>query len=313
MYHPYLRGKQNELILLRENTELLNDASMIPIIEPVKKNLAPLKKAITTLMNANSKFIIIINPKHGDFKNDATDIAQKIINETLSSYDNFCMGYTVDAESDINEIESFLNTYQNKSITFIHNGFPKADQLAQLLNNYTNIAKHIFMDGQSGKLYQKKFKKDGIKRVLIRDGFKKYINREYPNKEHFSDLHITFDDESMDGFGDFLIVGNDYSESGGPAYAIALHLTYLEEDEDMYIRHFISDRVDTPTDPAGKFLEALDKLVNTVEADPLILKTDAYKQYKDFFDKSHFPGLGYVKKLSMQHHMEIIAKFLTEQ
>jgi hypothetical protein len=31
----------------------------------------------------------------------------------------------------------------------------------------------------------------------------------------------------MDGFGDFLIVGDDYSESGGPAYAIAIHLTFI--------------------------------------------------------------------------------------
>ena len=30
----------------------------------------------------------------------------------------------------------------------------------------------------------------------------------------------------MDGFGDFLIVGDDYSDTGGPAYAVAIHLTF---------------------------------------------------------------------------------------
>lgn len=115
----------------------------------------------------------------------------------------------------------------------------------------------------------------------------------------------------MDGFGDFLIVGDEYSESGGPAYAVAIHLTYLNEDEVMYIRHFVSDRNDTPTDPAGKFAEALSKLVARVEEDELIYKSEAYKQYKDFHDRGHFPGLGYVKKLSMQHHIETLAKFLS--
>ena len=46
MYHPYLRGKQYELILLRENAKLIKNASMVPIIEPVKKNLTALNKAI---------------------------------------------------------------------------------------------------------------------------------------------------------------------------------------------------------------------------------------------------------------------------
>ncbi len=71
MYHPYLRGKQNELILLRENAKLLSDAGMIPIIEPVKKNLAPLEKAIESLSKENVPFILIVNPRNGDFKNDS--------------------------------------------------------------------------------------------------------------------------------------------------------------------------------------------------------------------------------------------------
>lgn len=78
----------------------------------------------------------------------------------------------------------------------------------------------------------------------------------------------------------------------------------------MYIRHFISKSNDTPTDPAGKFAEALAKLVERVEEDDLIFKSDAYRQYKDFHDRGHFPGLGVVKKLSMQHHIETLAQFL---
>ena len=35
----------------------------------------------------------------------------------------------------------------------------------------------------------------------------------------------------MDGFGDFLIVGEDYSEAGGPACAVAIHLTFIDPDQ----------------------------------------------------------------------------------
>ena len=119
----------------------------------------------------------------------------------------------------------------------------------------------------------------------------------------------------MDGFGDFLIVGDDYSESGGPAYAVAIHLTFIDPDNDdvMYIYHFVSDTNDTPTDPAGKFAQALKKLINKLESERSNLyETSAIKEFRDLHAKEHFPGLGYVKKLSMKHHIETLAQYLAE-
>lgn len=310
MYHPYLRGKQNELILLRENAKLLSDAGMIPIIEPVKKNLAPLEKAIESLAKENVPFILIVNPRNGDFKNDSLPLFSDLIDTTLKDYEQFCLGYIVDAQSSLIDVKSFLDDNANRSIAFIHNGYPKAKELGLLVNQFDNVKKHIFLDDQI--LYRRQFSKDGVKKVLVKDGFQKNRNKDYSEVEIFSELHLTYSELGMDGFGDFLIVGDEYSESGGPAYAVAIHLTYLNEDEVMYIRHFVSDRNDTPTDPAGKFAEALSKLVARVEEDELIYKSEAYKQYKDFHDRGHFPGLGYVKKLSMQHHIETLAKFLSE-
>jgi hypothetical protein len=310
MYHPYLRGKQNELILLRENAKLLSSAGMVPIIEPVKKNLAPLEKALENLTKENVPFILIVNPRHGDFKNDSLSLFSNLIDTTLKDYEQLCLGYIVDAESTLLDIKSFLDDNTHINHAFIHNGYPKAKELGLLVNQFDNVKKHIFLDDQI--LYRKQFSKEDVKKVLIKDGFQKNRNKDYPEVEIFSELHLTYNELGLNGFGDFLIVGDEYSESGGPAYAVAIHLTYLNEDKVMYIRHFVSDRNDTPTDPAGKFAEALSKLVARVEEDELIEKSKAYKQYKDFHDRGHFPGLGYVKKLSMQHHIETLAKFLSE-
>lgn len=284
---------------------------MIPIIEPVKKNLAPLEKAIGSLAKENVPFILIVNPRHGDFKNDSLPLFSNLIDTTLKDYEDFSLGYIVDAESTLINIKSFLDDNTNRNIALIHNGYPKAKELGQLVNQFDNISKHIFLDDQI--LYRRQFNKEGVQKVLIKDGFKKSRNKDYPEVEPFSELHLTYDELGMNGFGDFLIVGDEYSESGGPAYAVAIHLTYLNEDEVMYIRHFVSDDNETPTDPAGKFSQALNKLVVRVEEDELIYKSDAYKQYKNFHDRGHFPGLGVVKKLSMQHHIETIALFLNEE
>lgn len=311
MYHPYLRGKQYELILLRENAQLIKDASMVPIIEPVKKNLTALNKAIDELKKKNVSFVLIINPSKGDFKNNPLQI-EEFINSTLVDYNNFYIGYIVDAESSLIDVEDFLNRFTNKAISFLHNGYPKAKELAETINQFDNVKKHIFLDEQI--LYRRAFKKEGIERVLIRDGFIKQIRgKDYPDNEAFSELHLTYSEMELQGFGDFLIAGNEYSESGGPAYTVAIHLTYLDEDDLMNIYHFKSDRNDTPTDPAGKFVEALNKLIHKVEEDTDIYQGEAYRQYKKFYYEEHYPGLGFVKKLSMQHHIEVLADYFNRQ
>ena len=144
-------------------------------------------------------------------------------------------------------------------------------------------------------------------------GKKRQRNRDHPHNEFFSDLHITYEEEGMNGFGDFLTVGDDYSESGGPAYAIAIHLTYISPNNDhaMYIYHFLSDRQDTPTDPAGKFAEALANMIAELDtAGCPVLETAAVREFRQLHRDNHYPGLGYVKKLSMQHHIETLAAYL---
>jgi hypothetical protein len=116
----------------------------------------------------------------------------------------------------------------------------------------------------------------------------------------------------MDGFGDFLIVGDDYSESGGPVYAVAIHLTFIdpEDDNSMWIYHFVSERQDTPKDPAGKFAEALARMMRVLNRpNSKVLETGAVREFRELHRQGHFPGLGHVKKLSMNHHIETLANY----
>jgi len=167
-------------------------------------------------------------------------------------------------------------------------------QVSVELEGFSNIKRHVFIEGYAQKLYQRHLKNKNTKRILVRDGFKaQKKNAHYPPTDHFSDLHITYPDEGMDGFGDFLIVGDEFKVGGGPAYAVAIHLTYLDEDEDMNIFHFISDQTDSPTDPGGKFLEALYKLVKEIKKPKSqIFKSSACEEYLDFYDKSILPVNG---------------------
>lgn len=312
MFFPFFRGKQFELILLRDNAEFIAKNGICPIIEPVKDNFPSLKRAIDQLKQFSAFFIFIINPQVGDLRNNATNKLRDLIENDLVGYTNMSLGYIINSKTTETTVQKVIQSKPKTSFSIIHYGFTEGKKLSSAISDLDNVKSHIFIDGYAGKLYQRHFKKDGVQRILIRDGFKIRKNANYPDNEHFSDLHITYGDEGVDGFGDFLIVGDEYREEGGPAYAVAIHLTYLDAEEDMYTRHFISIRTDSPTDPAGKFLEALNKLVQDLQKKltPIFL-SNAVKEYIDLHKKKHFPGLGYVKKLSMQHHLELIANFLS--
>jgi hypothetical protein len=66
MYHPYFRGKQYELITVRELAPLLATSEFRPIIEPVKESLGGLQKALDAVIEAKGRAVVIVNPHHGD-------------------------------------------------------------------------------------------------------------------------------------------------------------------------------------------------------------------------------------------------------
>lgn len=310
MYYPYFLGKQYELIAIRENAERMSHAAIVPIIEPVKQNMSGLRRALNALVEREIRFVLIVNPQCGELCDIDSAHIHELINDTLSEYPNFSLGYIASQDTSLQEVTTFANSAVHP-VAIVHSGYQRGRELADALANLDKITEHIFIEDYCSKLYRKHFSEKT--RVLIRDGFIKRKNREHPDVEHFSDLHITYPDENVDGFGDFLIVGDDYSESGGPAYAIAIHLTFIDpdEDDDMFVKHYVSDRTNSPVDPGGKFLEALQKLADDVgRRNSKIYQSEAVQEFIKCHTRGHYPGLGYVKKLSMQHHIELMAALL---
>lgn len=308
MYYPYFRGKQYELISIRECAEMISEAGFVPIVEPVKESLNGLARAIDAVVEADGSLVLIVNPVNGDLSGDSAGLID-FLDEKYAENDSVSAGILLAEDFDLNEVERLREAVGDRQLTFIHAGFSDGKGLADLISGWGECS-HVFIDNYSGKLYRRHF--NGSERILVKDGFQKRANRLHPPIEFFSDLHVVFVDEGADGFGDFLIAGDDYSEGGGPAYAVAIHLTFIdqEKDDEMYIHHFKSDRVDTPTDPAGKFAEALRKLVEEVQRPgSKILRTEAVEEFLSLHARGHFPGLGYVKKLSMQHHIETLANY----
>lgn len=309
-YFPYFRGKQYELITVRECAGVFRNSGFTPVIEPVKSQLNGLSKTIDAVIEEGGTVIVVANPKIGDLS-DNNDRLIELLNAKYEEDKLVTVAIILDESTTFGEATALCNQFEGKNLALLHSGFSQARALAEAVRNNDHLTCSIFEDRKSGKLYQNHFAFH-TERVLLKDGFKKRRNRDHPDVEIFSDLHITFPMEGMTGFADYLIVGDDYQESGGPAYTIAIHLTFINDDDDniMYVRHFKSIRQDTPTDPAGKFAEALKQLIEHI-ASPQnkFYETSAIAEFRELHEKGHYPGLGYVKKLSMKHHIETFAQY----
>lgn len=308
-YYPVLRGKQFELICLREKAEFIANHGLSPIIEPVRDSPVALIRALKRLNEVGANCWLIANPVIGPLKGRSLAFEKGELTDLMLASANLNWVYQVYAESDLVNLSAFVGELPSGGI--FHHGNVAAqevhDALTMARNNGIAPAMHFFRE-KCGDRYRMKF--DGIPAVAIEDGFKKQVkNSQYPDDEFFSDLILLFEDKGFIGFGDYLVLGDDYSEGGGPAYAVAIHVTYRNARDDgaIHIRHFVSDTNDTSDNPALKFHEALTKLVAAVnDVANGIMRTDAIEEFLRLYQTGHFPGLGYVKKLSMQHHIELM-------
>ena len=107
-------------------------------------------------------------------------------------------------------------------------------------------------------------------------------------------------------------MAKDFIEGGMLPYAIAIHLTYQKSADQIFVHHFVSDNNFDQSNIRGKFHEAAIKiepffnengLDHTAAVDEFILKAESEDGY---------PGLGYIKKLSVKNHLELITHILSE-
>ena len=307
MYFPYLRGKQFELIALRELCALFPDElqKISPVIEPVKPS-STLNSTLGELANRNANFNIIINPRVGDLKNQYDEIIEIISSSLPDDYSNYQLAVIIHpkTERNIQSLIDFLNGLEldYNGITLIHKT-EISNQNIELLHIELNVTYNLIYFSKTSRRYYREF--DSATLVSLDDYFEELSrNADYLNQESdFSNEYRFYQQDGFVGFSDFLTIGDNYSESGFLPRAVAIHLSYLDNDR-IKVKHFVSDSNEDVSDIGGKFSEAINKLV--IWCDENNLNTSAINVFRDLQQRGHFPGLGTLKKLSIMNHIELV-------
>ena len=302
MYFPYFRGRQYELLALKELAlGRLISSSVIPVVEPVKL-IPALNNSLAAFSKSELPISLILNPNVGDLAEEAETIDQLI--------DRFCTDQAIIPSVLLNEsTEAVVSKLAQK-------GLANKDVLAVLDNrDYLDIYCALFGEDSprftlcpDERLIRRKVKKS---KILFDDRFNKQNrNADYPEDEFFSDNHLDLESDNYVGFGDYSIVGREYIESGFAPYAVAIHIVYFADDSSLRIKQFVSDSNDDISDVAGKFYEAVTKLYNWYVHGQEKQLTSGLQILLDHYKNQTYPGLPTLKKLSIIHHLELVGNYL---
>jgi hypothetical protein len=306
MYFPYMRGKQFELLALKETAIRLKNNKVFPIIEPVKSSVKPL---ITTINELNQHLIypyIIINPEIGELLGNPPIQLITTLNTANAQYIPCIRINNTNVATAVTIAAQFISDNVNFAL-YIQEYVPTS------LNIYMQVSVvNVFKESSS---YPAQFIHSVPRSVILCDSFPSKIrNADYQIAPVLtSNAHLTYNNGAAPnqiGFGDFLTIGEKWSENGGPAYVVAIHISYI--DNNMYVKHCISiTGNNNQYDPGGKFLEALQLLITFANNSPSINQnTLGFQAFLSLYQKSHYSGLGVSKKLSMMHHLETLSDFL---
>ena len=319
MYFPYLRGRQNELLCLRELLDAGKFSSkVIPIIEPVKFS-STLFSTLIKFIEMGHQVIVIRNPEVGSFRKESGDMIKNIekesdekkkekIRKTLEGYKEVWnnpqiqKAYLVDDDVISMVREKKIDAKDVVMINIKKGNYRYYEEYGEeIIGKYTVVPK----GGDFEDIIE-----DDI--IILEDSYRKakrnidYI--ENPD-ELFSRNHIVYKKRGFVGFSDFSMVGNDFDESGFAPLAIAIHIMYFGNRDELKIHHFVSESNESISDPARKFEEAMNKLVNWENVD-IIPKTIGLDNLIECYNIGKFPGLGVIKKYSLMHHIQMMGEYL---
>jgi len=301
LYFPYFRGRQYELLALRELSQgRLQGVQVIPVIEPIKPT-STFTGALKMFIDNNQPIALILNPAVGDL----TSVAA--IGTVLPYISGSVIPSVIIGKGTAEAVAALTAK-----------GITKKDVLSILINrDYLSAYQELFCSTPPRfTLFpdERQIRRAvHVNKVMFEDKFKKQEkNADYLKQEDefYSDDHLYFSNEGFIGFGDYSIIGDEYVESGFAPYAVAIHIIYFADDNTLRVRHFVSDSNIDIRDVAGKYYEAVTKLKRWYDTGQSRQRTTALSTFLAHADNGYYPGLPTIKKLSIMHHLELVGKYL---
>lgn len=269
-----------------------------------------METAVKSLSRNQVQVQLIVNPEHGELSRGSQPIVDLVKRLKTEGIGNITPTFLISTEKDFLMLKNAQAAgFLDDGYSLVHlNQISSSVDLKQIANSPNLIHNIIHVNHVISM--RRGFPADSL--GFISDPFvrqRRNVDYEDFEDEFFSNDYLYYVSEGFTAFSDYLTIGSDFIEGGMLPYAVVIHLTYKDSGSgDIRIRRFISDSNQDASDTAGKFYEALSKLIAFVEANNI--NSVAVTQFRDYYYRGAFPGLGIIKKLSIMHHIELVQTLL---
>ena len=315
MYYPIFRGRQNELLAIREliNANLLSD-KIIPIIEPVTYSATFSNFLSFIAEQKNRKVGIVLNPINGDFVEDLNKAnVMDEYNEIFRDLDNVLPSFILKKISS-NEVIERSKKYQRTKLYVYNNS--ETNKIEKFITKVEEERINAIFLLRFSRLSQITKQRKIILSDLFLENIRQKQNLDYVEGQSYvlnEDIEY-YNDLGFEGFADYSIIGDEFSETGFLPKAVVIHVVYYEKGRGILIRHFKSNSNLDNKDPAKKFGEAVEKLVKWNNEDgSKKIDTLAMRKFEELYNNQQYPGLGVIKKLSIMNHLEVVSRVLDDE
>lgn len=312
MYLPFLRGKLYELKAIKEyiveGYGKEYGRHIMPIIEPVKKDMRPLLSCVEEMGQANMPFAVVINSRTGDFQRATFDIPT-FLNKVQDMH--WFPAFEVNGNANVETIESVIGEYGLMNVMLVFFSIVELDdeKVRRLVDN--GAVKYIAAMNLTQRIsIADDLRELGKELINIEDCFpEKAPNNAYRENidEPFSDTFSYYKTKfEFFGFSDFTVLAKNFKEGGVLPQVVAIHMTYRKSERVIYVHHFLSDSRNGSNNIREEFREANEKIAPFFADKPSTLAVDQ-------ISTREYPGLGAIKKYSIKNHFELMSRILHER
>ena len=318
MYYPYLRGKQYEYLALRAISKEFapaQRANIRPVIEPVKRaegNDAATVSALSAMLECGVLFAYILNPQEGDFVKGHEIYFPDAVRDVLTGKGTWIPAFLLKGDAGWleKEAERLIDTYQLSNLLVV---LPKNEDVSKWngMLARSEVETIVCCDADSRPTLRR-IRQFGKAVVRLDDCFQtEQRNKDFRGKEdqRFNDNVAYYQQEHFAGFGDYTTLPGIYVKGGMLPWVVAIHMTYNKNEEEVWIHHFLSETNDNGTENIqGKFREAAEQVRTFFEQSHPDDMTPAVDKLHRYVLDGHYPGLGILKKLSIEHHITLMCR-----
>ena len=309
MYFPILRGKQFELVALKEFAEASQGCAWInPIIEPVRALPVSVVRAANVLSGNGIHYSIILNPERGDFAIESNRFEVGAYLEQFAALEiKPIPAFYADGKSAA--IRQIIQDNDLHEVMLVYEDSFKEEKDGDLCQ--LDSVSYIVCADVDSRSTMRYLNRTGKHIIRLDDNFLvRKPNTAYRgiDEDRYTEEPFYYAQDHFYGFSDYCVLPKAFAEGGTTPTAIAIHLTYLMRDDAIWVRHFVSDEEFDTQNIRQKYGNAVQKVVDFYQRTPT---TDAVSRLIQ--QRSIYPGLGVLKKYTMLNHMQLISGILSNQ